>query len=244
MPQTCDTESSPFGAAYNTNSFQDLTSVQAVFLPSPNHMNPRFRLPFLQAASPPPTPLNLFTLELFHSAQDLIYIQTPNLTSPPILHAILEALDRGIDVHIMTSARLMILEQLVLAGTTTSRCVNNLVKRYKTVRHARASSADEETGLLPAGRLRVEYYEPTPTEEREAGEPIHSHLKLTIVDGKWTVLGSGNLDRPSWYTSQELGVAFHSEELSRRIQTAVDVALQGRKKLVFDSSAGLSRADR
>jgi len=47
-------------------------------------------------------------------------------------------------------------------------------------------------------------------------------------------LGSGNMDRPSWYTSQELGVAFYSDELCQRIRTTVDGALRGRKRLVFN----------
>lgn len=223
-----------FGAAHGIADLQDIPAIESVFLPSPNHTNPQFRLPFQQAAAPPPTPLNLFILELLSSATDSIYIQTPNLTSPPLIHAILEALDRGISVHIVTSERLMIIEQLVLAGTTTSRCVTSLIKRYQHVVKARRSSVDEETGLMPVGRLRIEYYEPKPMEGREEGEPVQSHLKLTIADKKWVVLGSGNMDRPSWYTSQELGVALHSEELSRRVRRTVDGALEERKRLVFD----------
>jgi phosphatidylserine/phosphatidylglycerophosphate/cardiolipin synthase-like enzyme len=223
-----------FGTAHSGVDLQDMPAVYSVFLPSPNHMNPHFRLPFQQAATPPPTPLNLFILELLHSASDSIYIQTPNLTSPPLIHAVLQALDRGVSVHIVTSERLMVLEQLILAGTTTSRCVTGLIKRYQHVLASRRSSADEETGLMPVGRLRIEYYEPKATEGRQEGEPVQSHLKLTIVDSKWVVLGSGNMDRPSWYTSQELGVAFYSDELCQRICTTVDGALRGRKRLVSD----------
>ncbi|TID17378.1 Phospholipase D/Transphosphatidylase [Venturia nashicola] len=223
-----------FGAAHGIVDLQDMPVIESVFLPSPNHMNPRFRLPFQQAAAPPPTPLNLFILELFNSATESIYIQTPNLTSPPLIDAILEALDRGISVHIVTSKRLMIIEQLVLAGTTTSRCVTGLIKRYQHIVKARRSSVDEETGLMPIGKLRIEYYEPKSTGGREEGEPLQSHLKITIADHKWVVLGSGNMDRPSWYTSQELGVALHSQDLCQRIRETVDHALEERKRLVFD----------
>ncbi|QDS68273.1 hypothetical protein FKW77_010637 [Venturia effusa] len=223
-----------FGAAHGSIDLHDLPAIQSIFLPSPNHINPRFRLPFQQAAPPPPTPLNLFILELLNSATDSIYIQTPNLTSPPLNHAILEALGRGVDVHVVTSERLMIIEQLVLAGTTTSRCVASLIKRYQHVKRAHRSLVDEESGLMPVGKLRIEYYEPKPVQDREGGEPVQSHLKLTIADNKWVVLGSGNMDRPSWYTSQELGVALCSEELCRRVRKTVDGSLRGRKRLVFD----------
>jgi len=50
------------------------------------------------------------------------------------------------------------------------------------------------------------------------------------------VLGSGNMDRASWFTSQELGVAFFSQEMARTVRRDVDGSLQGRKKVVYDSA--------
>ncbi|RAL58693.1 hypothetical protein DID88_002999 [Monilinia fructigena] len=47
--------------------------------------------------------------------------------------------------------------------------------------------------------------------------PVKLHLKMTIIDGEITVLGSGNMDRASWVTSQELGVAIFSEQVSRSL---------------------------
>lgn len=90
---------------------------------------------------------------------------------------------------------------------------------------------------MSVGSLRVDYYEPRAEETRQWGEPVQSHLKLTIVDGEWTVLGSGNMDRASWYTSQELGVAFRSEELAKIIMKTVSDQMQERTKLAFDSNA-------
>ena len=58
---------------------------------------------------------------------------------------------------------------------------------------------------------------------------------MTIVDDEVLVLGSGNLDRASWFTSQELGVAFFDKEVVTKVGTAVDEGVQGRSKLVFDS---------
>ena len=211
----------------------------AFFLPSPHRQNPNFR-PF-GSASAPTTPLNAFLLTLFVKAERSLRIQTPNLTAPPVLSALLKALARGIDVTILTSARLMILEQLVTAGTTTSRCVKALVKRYKAL-EPRATSRvyDEEAAMTPAkiGKLHISYFEPRHGYKKrgeEQGEPQQSHLKVTIVDGEVLVLGSGNLDRASWFTSQELGVAFFGTEVVREVEGAVNKAMTGRSRVMFDS---------
>jgi phosphatidylserine/phosphatidylglycerophosphate/cardiolipin synthase-like enzyme len=63
-------------------------------------------------------------------------------------------------------------------------------------------------------------------------EPVKSHFKTTIVDGEVTVMGSGNMDRASWYTSQELGVAFFGAEFARIIKGSVDKGLEERVKYV------------
>jgi phosphatidylserine/phosphatidylglycerophosphate/cardiolipin synthase-like enzyme len=180
---------------------------------------------------------------LFAKAERTIRIQTPNLTAPPVLSALLKGLARGIDVSILTSARLMILEQLVTAGTTTARCIRTLVKRYKALDPRAGERAyDEEAAMTPAkiGKLSISFFEPEHGYKgrgEERGEPQQSHLKMTVVDGEVVVLGSGNLDRASWFTSQELGVAVFGVEVVRGVEEAVDKAMHGRGRVVFDSEA-------
>jgi phosphatidylserine/phosphatidylglycerophosphate/cardiolipin synthase-like enzyme len=219
------------------------SKIHTVFLPSPHRRNPRLS-PFsaTEKVLAPPTPLNTFILTLFAKAERSIRIQTPNVTAPPVLSALLTALARGIDVQILTSERLMILEQLVTAGTTTSRCIATLIKRYRKLATTGSTHPmnDEEAAISPTlpGRLQISYFEPIggpKNRGREAGEPQQSHLKMTIVDDEVVVLGSGNLDRASWFTSQELGVAFFDKEVVKKFIIAVDEAMEGRSKLVFDS---------
>ena len=57
---------------------------------------------------------------------------------------------------------------------------------------------------------------------------MKSHLKMVVVDEEITVLGSGNMDRASWFTSQELGVALFGNEVAESIRKAVDEGLEGR----------------
>lgn len=215
--------------------------IPTIFLPSPHHRNPRFNFTGAQdVVQAPPTPLNVFILALFAKAERTIRIQTPNVTAPPVLSALLKALARGVDVRILTSERLMILEQLVTAGTTTSRCIKKLIKRYQQLSPDGGNPNDEEAAIatLKPGRLHVSYFEPIGGPKKrgnEAGEPQQSHLKMTIVDDEVLVLGSGNLDRASWFTSQELGVAFLDKEVVRKVGIAVDQGTQGRSKVIFDS---------
>lgn len=214
-------------------------STPTLFLPSPHRRNPNFN-PFGPATAPP-TPLNTFLLTIFAKSERSIRIQTPNLTAPPVLSALLKALARGIDVSILTSARLMILEQLVTAGTTTARCISTLIKRYKALDPRAAERAyDEEAAMAPSniGKLHISFFEPRggyKARGDEGGEPQQSHLKMTVVDGEVVVLGSGNLDRASWFTSQELGVTFFGESVVKGVEEAVDRAVKGRERVVFDS---------
>jgi len=193
-------------------------NIQTIFLPSHYHRNPHFHpLPWRLPPPPPPTPLNSFLLHLFTNATTTITIQTPNLTSPPVVAALLDALARGVSVSITTNERLMFIEQLVTAGTTTPSCVASL-----TTQHQQLKTQDHETQSLyrhadnaSLGRLHIAYFsgEPGHGDVRDV-VPVSSHLKMTVVDEEVVVLGSGNMDRASWYTSQELGVAFESREMA------------------------------
>lgn len=61
---------------------------------------------------------------------------------------------------------------------------------------------------------------------------MKSHLKLVVVDDEITVFGSGNMDRASWFTSQELGVALLSREVAENVGSCVDAGLEDRVEWV------------
>jgi phosphatidylserine/phosphatidylglycerophosphate/cardiolipin synthase-like enzyme len=217
------------------SSFPPNTVIKACFLPSPHHTDPQFRPLWFQSPSPPRhTPLNHFLQSHIALAQTQIYVQTPNLTCMPLIQDLITALARGVNVHIITSESLMIWEQVVTAGTLTTWCVNRLVKSYQAVVQA-AQRRDEESGLREPGILRIEWF--TPREGEFHGEPVQSHIKVSIFDERIVVLGSGNMDRASWYTSQELGVAFYSKELALTVQKTLQNGLSRRTKVRYDSTA-------
>jgi len=127
----------------------------------------------------------------------------------------------------------MIIEQLVTAGTITEIEVWKLRRRYSNLlkAHQRAlSKEDLENPPVKPGLLKIGYFHKM-IGETGAEEPVKSHLKMVVVDGKIVVLGSGNMDRASWFTSQELGIAFLGQEVAR-IKEAVEEGLEGRVEYI------------
>ena len=139
------------------------------------------------------------------------------------------------------------------AGTLTSRCVRSLIARYKAWRHGArgfasqaqgrgddAQSAVDVEAQALHGRLHIAYFRArsTPSATRfddpSSEEPAQSHLKLTIVDGEYTVLGSGNMDRASC-TPARLGVLFEDKEFASLVRASTREALRSRLHVVFDS---------
>lgn len=228
----------PSPGLLKTLPIQPPSPIQTLFLPSPHHRNPQIRLPWQSAPPAPLTPLNIFLLQAFSTAHSRIYIQTPNLTSQPVINALLSACERGIDVHITTSERLQLLEQIITAGTTSPKCVARLIAQHTNLVKARTNSqsadADVEAIAAPRlGKLQVSYYKPQPEREGSPDEPVQSHFKLTVVDGEVAVFGSGNMDRPSWYTSQELGIAFFDRRFVAKVEEELEEALKGRRKVAY-----------
>jgi phosphatidylserine/phosphatidylglycerophosphate/cardiolipin synthase-like enzyme len=233
--------------------FTDKEQTPTIILPSSHHQNPRFSPPTWMGGSfppPPPTPLNVALLHLLSTARQEIYIQTPDLTSPPVLACLLEAVDRGVYVDIVTCDNIKPWEQILTALTTTRRCAQGLISDYRQRRLKREQRLydleAQDGGDGAGGRLRIAYFHarrpaqsaPMPGTVAETGteNPEQSHLKLTIVDSEYTVLGSGNMDRASWYTSQELGILFQSNNFAAQVRQAVDKVMTGRYDVIFDSA--------
>ncbi|RWA03835.1 hypothetical protein EKO27_g11271 [Xylaria grammica] len=229
-----------------------LDNIPTILLPSSHHRNPQFRpLPWQRYQRPPATPLNSAILRLLAMAEKKIYVQTPNLTSAAVIDALLEALDRGIDVTVVTSKGMMILEQILTGGTITSWCLRSFVKLYEKRKkhfihsHSTGGVNDEDSNAMldlearppRLGSLEILYFQPLRANQLEQApeEPVQSHLKLVMIDNEYAVLGSGNMDRASWFTSQELGILFQSKEVVANVHHVVSEALRGRTSLFFSS---------
>ncbi|MCJ1468344.1 hypothetical protein MMC07_006972 [Pseudocyphellaria aurata] len=214
-------------------------SCPAVLLPSPYHRFPLFR-PLLSPPPPPPTPLNTMLLHLLSTAKRSVFFLTPNLTSPPLLSAIIAALANGISITIITNRYMMVAEQLLTAGTITELCIWRLLRKYRIlVSRSRKSESTAEAGNPKVGRLKVGYFigdSEKHEDESASGLFRKSHVKCTLVDGGGdkdgngavVVLGSGNMDRASWFTSQELGVAIEDPAVVRDVWRQLNKRLESR----------------
>lgn len=124
----------------------------------------------------------------------------------------------------------MILEQLATAGTITEYEVWKLIRRYRALLQSSTKYDDGnlENGLdsKAPGVLQIGYF------EAKEGREKKSHLKCVIMDECVTVLGSGNMDRASWFTSQELGIALFSKEFAGNVRGTVHEGLEGRIRYV------------
>ena len=120
-----------------------------------------------------------------------------------------------------------------------TRSDNKLDRAHSTVIHPPTSPA---TSSLPfsahqriphLGDLHVQYFQPPARNDSEVVLPVAAvaskiHIKLSVVDSA-VVLGSGNMDRASWFTSQELGILLRDSEYGTcgKIAGAVLQGLEG-----------------
>lgn len=218
-------------SSFSLHSTLSTPTYPTTLLPSPHHRFPLFR-PFGPAPTPPPTPLNTLLLHVISTARTSILFFSPNFTSPPVLSASIAALASGCSITVITNRRMMVAEQLLTAGTITELCIWRLVRQYRALTAAkdRSSARDDEEAARPEpGKLKVGYFVGS---HRPAGLK-KSHIKCTIIDDKLVVLGSGNMDRASWFTSQELGVAIEEREIVRDVRTQLDARLEGKVEKYF-----------
>ncbi|ESZ97371.1 hypothetical protein SBOR_2255 [Sclerotinia borealis F-4128] len=218
-------------------------NTETILLPHTHSFYNPFSVFFNPNAKTPSTPLNTFLLSHISTAKSSISIYTPNLTYTPVINALCEAIARGVDVRIVVSRKLMVLEQIVTACTITEWEVWKMKRRYsKLVSRSSRRSDDPEAGYARIGNLEIVYFNPALVNVNDCNNsttrsgdpaargmddigkesrPVKLHLKMTIIDNDITVLGSGNMDRASWVTSQELGIAIFSEQMSRRLVEVV-----------------------
>ena len=208
--------------------------ITTVLLPSSHHSKARFRPWPLAPHPPPPTPLNTFLLQALSSAKSSIFIQSPNFTCCAVINSIFSTLERGVEATLITSRKQQLLEQFLSSGTITPfemwkfrRRWKKLVRGYERMKERDPESLPRKPGVLKVGWF-TPLAEKSGEEEEEVREPVKSHLKLTIVDDEVVVLGSGNMDRASWYTSQELGITFLDHEMASSVKGTVLEALEKR----------------
>ncbi|KAF3940925.1 hypothetical protein ABW19_dt0203539 [Dactylella cylindrospora] len=187
-------------------------------------------------------PQNAFIMAAIEGAEESIYLHTPNVTAKPIINALLRAVKRGVVVEVVTSMQMMKVEQLVTAGTTTEKCLVKMIEDVQNFKKNPPATAST-TGALFIYQYNAMKRPPMPPFVKRP-EDNHrlkwfdkSHVKCLIVDEEVAMLGSGNADRASWVTSQEINVGlFLSKAKTGVIRKGLVDALAGRLEVVKGST--------
>ncbi|KAI0392130.1 hypothetical protein F5Y17DRAFT_460189 [Xylariaceae sp. FL0594] len=151
------------------------------------------------------TPQNEAWLSALRNAQRSVFIQTPTLNAKPLIPAIIEACERGVDVFCYICLGYNDAgEMLPLQGGHNEAIAHKLYT---------ASS------LSPAGRSHLHWHwyvakdqtTPVPAAQKKRS----CHIKLLIADESVAIMGNGNQDTQSWFHSQEINVLVDSLTICR-----------------------------
>ncbi|KAI8624312.1 phospholipase D/nuclease [Xylariaceae sp. FL1651] len=148
-------------------------------------------------------PQNAAWLSALRNAERNVFIQTPNLNAEPLVPAIKEACERGIDVFCYVCLGYNDSgEMLPMQGGHNEKIAHQLY-----------------TSLSVAGRqhLRWHWYvakdqtRPIPAAQKKRS----CHIKLMIADERVGIIGNGNQDTQSWFHSQEINLMIDSPQICR-----------------------------
>ncbi|KAI1345050.1 hypothetical protein F5Y15DRAFT_410728 [Xylariaceae sp. FL0016] len=148
-------------------------------------------------------PQNAAWLSALRNATKNVFIQTPTLNAEPLVPAIAEACERGIDVYCY----------VCLGYNDAGELLPMQGGHNEGIAHRLA------THLSPAARQRLHWhwYVAKDMTRPVIAESKHRscHIKLMIVDEHIGIIGNGNQDTQSWFHSQEINVMLDSENICR-----------------------------
>lgn len=145
-------------------------------------------------------------LTLMSEAQTSINIETPNINDEHFQDAVIAAARRGVTVRLMTSKRFNDV-QYNGPGEKNLEIVGRLRKRMWS------------TGSTSAP-LHICWYSRDGEDPVVGNHPGANHTKFMSVDGQIAIVGSGNMDFPSWKNSNEFNILIDSAAEVSRIEKA------------------------
>nr|GAT53340.1 predicted protein [Mycena chlorophos] len=148
-------------------------------------------------------PQNEVWLSGLRNATKNVFIQSPTLNAAPLVPAIMEACERGVDVFCY----------ICLGYNDTGELLPGQGGTNEMIAHKMYSELSDE------GKKRLHYYwyigadQTVPIVAKKKKRSCH--VKLMIVDEKIGIQGNGNQDTQSWYHSQEINIMLESETVCR-----------------------------
>lgn len=148
-------------------------------------------------------PQNAAWLSALRNAKKNVFIQSPTLNAEPLVPAIVDACERGIDVYCY----------ICLGYNDAGELLPMQGGHNDMVAHGIYES------LSAQGKQRLHYFwyvakdqtKPIIQEKKKRS----CHIKLMIVDEHIGIQGNGNQDTQSWYHSQEINVMLDSAQICR-----------------------------
>ncbi|KAK0721602.1 hypothetical protein B0T26DRAFT_673406 [Lasiosphaeria miniovina] len=148
-------------------------------------------------------PQNAAWISGLRHAKKSVFIQSPTLNAEPVLPAIREACERGVDVYCY----------ICLGYNDAGELLPKQGGHNEMVAHKLYES------LSAAARQRLHYFwyvakdmtRPLVQEHKKRS----CHIKLMIVDERVGIQGNGNQDTQSWFHSQEINVMLDSAAVCR-----------------------------
>ncbi|KAK0119681.1 hypothetical protein ONS95_011117 [Cadophora gregata] len=143
-------------------------------------------------------PQNEVWLSALRNAKKNVFIQSPTLNAEPLVPAIIEACERGIDVYCY----------ICLGYNDTGELLPKQGGTNEMIAHKMYTS------LSPQGKQKLHYFfyigkdQTIPIVAKKKKRDCH--IKVMIVDEHIGIQGNGNQDTQSWYHSQEINVMFDS----------------------------------
>ncbi|KAF7294769.1 hypothetical protein MIND_01014400 [Mycena indigotica] len=148
-------------------------------------------------------PQNEVWLSALRNAKKNVFIQSPTLNAAPLVPAIIDACERGVDVFCY----------ICLGYNDTGELLPGQGGTNEMIAHKMYSTLSEK------GRQHLHYYwyigydQTAPIVAKKKKRSCH--VKLMIVDERIGIQGNGNQDTQSWYHSQEINVMLESPEVCR-----------------------------
>ncbi|KAH6856147.1 hypothetical protein B0I37DRAFT_425195 [Chaetomium sp. MPI-CAGE-AT-0009] len=141
-------------------------------------------------------PQNAAWLSALRNAQKSVHIVSPTLNAPPLIPAIIEACERGVDVYCY----------ICISYNDAVSPPASIPRRLQTAPLTH-----------PRGRTHLHYHWYVAKDQTrpitQAARQRSSHIKLLVVDGSVAVQGNGNQDTQSWFHSQEANLLVDSRAL-------------------------------
>ncbi|OTB13964.1 hypothetical protein K445DRAFT_319497 [Daldinia sp. EC12] len=149
-------------------------------------------------------PQNAAWLSALRNAQKNVFIQSPTLNAEPLIPAIVEACERGVDVYCY----------ICLGYNDSGEMLPMQGGHNEAIAHRLYTNL-----LSPTGKKHLHWYwyvakdqtVPIPASKKRRS----CHVKLLIADERIGVVGNGNQDTQSWFHSQEVNLLIDSESVCR-----------------------------